>query len=1069
MSENFPIGTCTIIGPHTFCSFFIKGEDVDYLGSHLYNYTIHAILKNSNPVQETTPQKVILTSNRVGNKAVFLEPQGVWAPHILIASPDNNQIVKTKDLAPCRAATPDEAEAPGCLKVEGDAWVDDKNKEGSITDIWVTVMYKFDLSKYSWKVDGKATGVHLGQPKARRTTWYLNWEVGKIDTTKAEPAWSQGDWIITVKTFDGFYWSDNIDRGGRVVDVNLTLIQPPSIFHPPTIFAGASKEVQYQYYQSGIKITHNDAKITVNDKNMKIIRYEWAFEEESHVDWAYIPQDCAMGQACTIPSVDNVYNTTGIHTAYFTAVDNRGNRWMDSKKIQIDRTAPPAKSPIEDFVNAYFVPLALLAILIMIVAILANVMSRKRMERRLEELSSTHRIEVHANTCDRCGDPLQEGTTACKRCDATDYLSSIQQVILEIKGSGVNVIDAEAMLEDAVSLYDQGQYEPAKQKAYEAQVKANELRGKYVETTEMISQWESKINKIKDDAGGVKLEQCEAETTVYHARLALGRGDFQMVHDYLSKIDPAIEAMRGQVKVKVVENRIGVVERMIANVQGRGIKVLEAEDILRKAKDTFGSGDYEAAHVQAERAEKAIKRTNMIFIESSERISQVEERMAKADKKGEADIVAQGRTALEKMKAAFLDGLYDNVMEIWKEVDKVLPALRVSKKLAWEKEATRLTVEGSADAKVEAEEKPPAALAADIQKAEAKAAAEARKPTQAEAAELLQKCYDRIMLARQNAIETTDADELYNDARKEMEAANYDVAVDYSRNAIFLMEELLQVMGVKIPEEKKPEPVPEVPKVEERPPEPEVPKVEKRPVAAAEETICPSCGKKVKARWATCPYCGITLLAEAPPEKPVEEVQGYGPVEKRPTMPYGPEGKVEEVKTQEYMPQETRVKEYIGGETTEGYRQEKLATKEYMPEHAEITPEEPKVEEKPVEAPVAAVPDKVKCLICGRDVKSKWKTCPYCGATLGEGTVTAPPVPVEAPPPAEVKPKCPGCGKDIKLKWKTCPYCGAATGGAPAPAPAPEPAPASDKSKCPGCGKDVKPKWRTCPYCGASI
>jgi hypothetical protein len=283
------------------------------------------------------------------------------------------------------------------------------------------------------------------------------------------------------------------------------------------------------------------------------------------------------------------------------------------------------------------------------------------------------------------------------------------------------------------------------------------------------------------------------------------------------------------------------------------------------------------------------------------------------------------------------------------------------------------------------------------------------------------------------------------------------------------MEELLQVMGVKIPEEKKPEPVPEVPKVEERPPEPEVPKVEERPVAAAGETICPSCGKKVKARWATCPYCGITLLAEAPPEKPVEEVQGYGPVEKRPTMPYGPEGKVEEVKTQEYMPQETRVKEYIGGETTEGYRQEKLATKEYMPEHAEITPEEPKVEEKPVEAPVAAVPDKVKCLICGRDVKSKWKTCPYCGATLGEGTVTAPPVPVEAPPPAEVKPKCPGCGKDIKLKWKTCPYCGAATGGAPAPAPAPEPAPASDKSKCPGCGKDVKPKWRTCPYCGASI
>jgi hypothetical protein len=1077
-----PPQVCTLTGSN-LCPFLdIHSETVDYRGSDLFNFTVHAVLPDSHPPRNTSAIRVLLTSNKI----IYLKAQGIWAPHIVVTMPEeNNTLIRTWNYAPCRPPNPQElaanVSAPGCYKLQGDAWVDDRNEEGQITDVKVIVSNE-NVGTFILGTTRSNPPVVLKRTSGK-TGWSLNWIADEFNYNTLTFTWPEGNWKITVLTFDGLYWSNNTERGGKDVFMYATLQHQAQKIPPELLFAGNPVMCTYQYYESGCKVTFNDAKITFVPKQAKIIRMEWYYESDSQVDWAFVPTDCGLGQTCAVPQTEHIYTQTGFKNAYFCVVDSLGRKFCDSKQIQVDRTVPPAKPAWEDAMNLYFPYFAILFILIMVVAILYNVANRKRIEKRYEELTSTHRIEIHANTCDRCGDPLQEGSTACKRCDATDYLSSIQQVILEIKGSGVNVIDAEGMLEDAVNLYDQGQYEPAKQKAYEAQIKANELRGKYVETTEMISQWEGRINKIKEDAGGIKLEQCEAETTVYHARLALGRGDFQMVQDYLSKIDPQIEAMKEQVKLKVVENRLGVVEKMIANVQTRGIKVLEAEDILRRAKETFASGDIEAAKVQAERAEKAIKRTNMMFIDSSERITQVEERMTKADKKGEADVVAQGRTALEKMKAAFLDGLYDNVLEIWKDIDKVLPPLRVAKKMAWEKEATRLTVEGSADAKAEAEERPSAAMAADIEKAEAKAAAEAKLPTQAEAAELLQKCYDRIMLARQSAIETTDADELYNDARKELEAGHYDVASDYSTNAIFLMEELLQVMGVKLPvEEKKPEPVPEVPKVEEKP-------VEVKP--KAEEDLCPSCGKKVKARWATCPYCGVTLTTEAAPqEKPVEEIQGYGPVEKRPTMPYGPEGKVDEVKTQEYLPQETRTKEYIGGETTEGYKEGRLATKEYQPEQPEIhpelpeevTPEVPKVEEKPVEVPVPevkpeavpptpAVPDKVKCLICGRDVKSKWKTCPYCGATLGEGTMAAP-VPVTAPPPAEAKPKCPGCGKDVKAKWKTCPYCGAVVAGAPAPAPEPEPKPTpppDGKPKCPNCGKDVKPKWKTCPYCGASI
>jgi hypothetical protein len=36
-------------------------------------------------------------------------------------------------------------------------------------------------------------------------------------------------------------------------------------------------------------------------------------------------------------------------------------------------------------------------------------------------------------------------------------------------------------------------------------------------------------------------------------------------------------------------------------------------------------------------------------------------------------------------------------------------------------------------------------------------------------------------------------------------------------------------------------------------------KAKEEAAAPDEKPTCPSCGKNVKARWKTCPYCGATI------------------------------------------------------------------------------------------------------------------------------------------------------------------------------------------------------------------
>lgn len=63
--------------------------------------------------------------------------------------------------------------------------------------------------------------------------------------------------------------------------------------------------------------------------------------------------------------------------------------------------------------------------------------------------------------------------------------------------------------------------------------------------------------------------------------------------------------------------------------------------------------------------------------------------------------------------------------------------------------------------------------------------------------------------------------------------------------------------------------------------------------------------------------------------------------------------------------------------------------------------------------------------------------------------------------------KCPTCGMDVKSQWKSCPFCRSSVSAARPPVGAPKPSigiPAIDK--CPKCQGLVEPGDRKCPRCG---
>ena len=1003
-----------------------------------------------------------------------------------------------------------------------------------------------------------------------RSDWKMEWILNTpcLKYNKRTWCWEAGDYEVDFKVYDGKFWNtDPGAKGWTVVKYNVTIKQPDPPL--PKIFLCSMEEtsVDLKWWEETFTVSFNDACIAAvcGTDPVRITRMEWDFENDGTIDWALFPNceikptDNPKGGTNTCfkaPPIEWTYSVkkagSSILAKFYVTTDT-GQTVSMRKDIRMSQEPHPITNT---FYQDIFPIVAVFLIVIMGFGISVNAMRKYRKTEMVRMLMEESRVDAKLRNCERCGEALQEGSTdaQCEKCAATDYLSSIQQVITEIKSTGVDVVKAEGILEEAVGLFDKGKYDEAKQKAYEAQELANSYRQRYVQTSEVIGQWENEIKSAKDALGTVDMGKTSADETLYQARLSLGRGQYEHVAELLGQISSQIDEVKIKGRYKAILERIQSIERMMVNVKKRNIKVFEAEELVKRATKAYNDGQYLDAESMASDAEKSVKKTNMQFVDASEALANAIERAEQGASK--AMDMTKPLEAITKMRNLLREGLYSEVINLKKEIEPLLPAIRAKRKLAWEREAMRI-------AKAAA---PPVATAGTLSsevialQSMLAESAEGQAASETKASETLTECYELLTFALEKNVVVDDAQDLYNDSRNEMEQGHFDVAIDYAQNAMFLMRELLMAMGYIPPEKKKVEAPAPAAKIEEEarpvvvPPQFEAPGAAPRPVmrpvpkTAAEPTmeIAPPVPAPVPAYVPEPVTTGPPMIAPLPPitepapvpapqapvpepepapapspvpvhapvpmptpaPEPVPEPAAFEPApmpappaqvpapEPLPApAPFpvpGPEPVSElapppvivpvPVPTPEQAappPEEVRRCSVCGtkvkpkwktcpacGTPLEGGFLTPVPPPEPAPPQAAPEPAPaPAAEPTPVPVPVAAS-EKRDCPGCGKQVRTKWKTCPFCGIDLEATTTEAQASAPAAEPAPEAKPKCPSCGKDVKAKWKTCPYCGADTSrSAAASAPAAEPAPEA-KPKCPNCGKDIKAKWKTCPYCG---
>jgi hypothetical protein len=182
---------------------------------------------------------------------------GHSSPNIEVSSPDAHDIIVTYKLAPCREATPEDISTghlpPPCLRIEGIAWVDERESEGAITNVWITLTHETQGPLVF--NDHTSDPVVIERPLSVRTRWHFDWEVGMYDGATDDFRYQEGEWTLQVRAFDGKNWSDDPARDGRVVE-KVLLIEHGTPCAIPTLVIDAGRDVN-------ITIGHNDSGPTV--------------------------------------------------------------------------------------------------------------------------------------------------------------------------------------------------------------------------------------------------------------------------------------------------------------------------------------------------------------------------------------------------------------------------------------------------------------------------------------------------------------------------------------------------------------------------------------------------------------------------------------------------------------------------------------------------------------------------------------------------------------------------------------------------------------------------------------
>lgn len=981
--------------------------------------------------------------------------------------------------------------------IEGSAADSVFNTEQSITNVEIRIG------------DGPWISVNLTMPNFNSYKWTYSWDIYNwaLDQLTRFPLGIIPA-PIAARSFNERFYSNEVQQN---ITVYLLRIPPPLPVVvitkpvPSTRENPNSTEVNYE------KSIPFDARV-INASGTRIIKWAWCFDDLEGY-WNY--------SSPYFPSTNVSYNRDQ-NDKYMYAIlkvfDNESARRVEllrgglsysefkydfepdgstivRLRIHVLPIPPPPQPPwwlaYSSFIAAGIVVIVMMAGAVMIF----QIRTKQIIQKREKEERESFKVELADLTCARCGEPLADATAGCLQCRAQDTLSVVQQSILRLKDSGVNISDAEKVLEEGVDAFDSKSFQEAITKANTAKDRATQLENKYNETATLIAGWETKVADIRVNTPEADLT--EPETKVYHARLALGRGDHAEAVKHLDGLEPMLMKASKAGMRKGTQELIESTKRMIANIEKRGIildkKVMVAVD---QAAFALQQSEYELAQEHCKEAEALVKDTNRVFIKASAALRQSEERVL--DAKGAARPLGTTEELLKQARDAMTVGSYSSVAEL---TGKILGFFGVSakapapKRVDWKKEVTILEGMGAQPAGAGA--RPSAAPGAKpviVAAAPPPVLEMEVSPDLKEAAEkMMREATDAIASARELALDVSDGEDLLEKAKESYKARRYPESSELSKSAKFLMQELAGAAGAKLRPRVTAPVTPAAAPAAAKAPAPAV----APPAAATEPKLSIDKAEALIAQLAQlgADVSGLeTMLMRAKSARdggsPVVALQfakdalnqgedlmreyetakkNFGLAERLLAV-----AKTRSLDTADAEFHLRQARNAMAGGAfgrvadtsvlVMTILKELDPTLEMEAAAPKPAPAAPALTAGPAPTPPAAVlapaAEMVPCPSCSRTVKASWKSCPFCGSKIA---------------PAEKKPLAPvpAAPAPSTAPAPTIPVLPLPTAPAPSAAPTPTipaaPVPAAPVSACPKCKAAVKPHWKVCPSCGSAL
>jgi len=992
--------------------------------------------------------------------------------------------------------------------------------------------------------DGQWTTVDLTMPTFNSYRWTYSWDIynWSLDQLSMHPLGIIPA-TITARSYNERFYSNEARQNITVYLLRIPSPLPEVMITlpvPSTEETINSTEVGYE------KMVAFDARV-VNSTGTRIIKWAWCFDDSNgyHEDYSspYYPStnvsymrdqnDKYMFVILKVFDNESARRVEllrgGVsYNEFKYDFDQNDGSTIVKLRMHILPIPPPEPDPWYVQYRLYLLSVGCVIGLMASAVLVFRMRTKQLIARREREERESLKVEVPDTHCPRCGEPLPEPGQGCVQCKAQDTLSVVQQSILRLKDSGINITEAEKVLEEGVDAFDSKSFQEAIKKANEAKDMATALENKYTETSKTITGWETRVSEIRVNTPEADLT--EPETKVYHARLALGRGEHAEALKQLEGLEPLLDKASKAGMRKGTEELIESTRRMMANIEKRGV-ILDKKiaRVVDQAVFALQQSEYELAQEHCKEAEALVKDTNRVFVKASTALRQSETRVT--DAKGTAKPLGTTEDLLKQARNAMTAGDYAAVNDI---SGRILGFFGVSaaapgpRKVDWKREVA--TVEGprpaaGAQGPLPAP-KPAAAGPAPLPLLEM----EVSQDQKATADRMMKEAGDTIALAREQAVDVSDGEDLLGKAREAYMARRFPEATELAKSAKFLMAELAGAAGAKprpAAPAAKPAPAP-VPAPVATEPKLSIDKAEALIVRLSQiggdvsglETMLM---RSKSARDGGSPVVALQFARDAISQgedllKEYETAKRDFEIAER--MLKAAKARNLDTSDAEFQLRQARNAMAGGafGRVADTATLVMTILKEldptleketgihagagpsWAPAAMDAQPARPAAP-APAPAPAAAVApppvaaDAVPCPGCSRSVKSSWKSCPFCGAKITPGAAPAQapapapaaaplpvqqpapaPAPVVAPKPAAAPAPAPAPAPVIAPKPAVAPQPATAPVVAPRPPapPAPPVAPkpaavAAPGPTCPKCRASVKPHWKVCPACGSSL